>query len=112
MDFTSSFVLQQYADMAKDEMNETSESSESSESSEESEYDSEEGKKVTLISQETQYINAMVAKIHLENEKNHPERSSKNVWEMLYGDMENFDVSSSDESRQVKHSMLNHLNCA
>jgi hypothetical protein len=110
MDFTSSFVMQQYADMPKDE----DESSLSSESSEESESEEEE-EKINPISLETQYINAMVAKINAENEKNHPERNSKNVWEMLYGDMENFDASSSDDDVKKKvnffHLLLSFLFC-
>ena len=102
MDSTSSFVMQQYADMPKDD-DDSSISSSESEFEDDEDDEEEEDDKVPQISIETQYINAMVAKITAENEKNHPERSSKNVWEMLYGNMENFDVSSSDDDSRRKN---------
>ena len=97
--------MKQYAEMEKDN-EESSDSSEEEESEEEDEdamekedvdFDEE---KLNLASAETQYINAMVAKIILESEKNHPERNSKNVWEMLYGDMETYDATSSEDEKK------------
>jgi len=98
MDFTSSFVLQQYADMPKDE-DESSDSSESEYETDDEDDTLNNDVEVNPISLETQYINAMVAKINAENEKNHPERSAKTVWEMLYGDMKNYEATSSDEGQ-------------
>jgi hypothetical protein len=110
MDFTSTFVLQQYANMPQDEDSDSSSSDSSSEYTSDGVDDDPSTTTPSLThtltpSLETQYINAMVAKITAENEKNHPERSAQSVWQMLYGDMQNYDATSSDEVATRTHSL-------
>ena len=101
MDFTQSFVLQQYAEMDENEGESSEDDDNASTSGDDDDDDDDDDAGEddrSPISLETQYINAMVEKINLEHDKRHPEKSSQSIWEKLYGDMSDNNSSDSDVS--------------